>query len=181
MAIKKNKLKHLSLFSGLGGIDLGFNQAGFQTIFSTDNSEDCVETLKKNFKEVVIECKDIRDLDINFLREKLHKNVKNIDIVTGGPPCPPFSKSRFYRKDFPKGMDDPEANNVKEYFRIIQILKPKFFLFENVPAITSKRQNGAFEYILKTADELKYKTKFQVINAADYGVPQKRERFIMIG
>ena len=124
------KPKVVSLFSGCGGMDIGFKTAGYQIILSTDNWPIAVETLKNNTQgKQEILCSDIGE--VNFKRIK--KRHGEIDVLIGGPPCPPFSKSRFYRESLPRGMKDEVANHtMSNYFRAVKELKPKTFVFENV-------------------------------------------------
>ena len=90
-----NNPKIVSIFSGVGGIDSGFEQVGFQTVFALDIWEKACESLKKNFPNCEVVCGDIAKIDFT----KIKKKHQTIDGLVGGPPCPPFSKSRFYRKE----------------------------------------------------------------------------------
>ena len=90
----------VSIFSGVGGIDFGFEKAGFQTVFASDIWDKACESLKANFPKAEIDCDSIENIDF----KKLKKKYKEIDGLVGGPPCPPFSKSRFYRKEKERGI-----------------------------------------------------------------------------
>lgn len=173
-----NKPKIVSLFSGVGGIDSGFDKAGFETIFATDVWNKACESLAQNFKTAEIVCSDIQNISF----KKLKKDYKDIAGVVGGPPCPSFSKSRFYRVEKDRGIEDEIGFiTVSNYFRAIEELEPKFFFFENVHGFVYKPHEAALRFIEAESDRLGYKIFHKVVNAADYGVPQTRERFICVG
>lgn len=172
------KPKIVSIYSGVGGIDFGFEKAGFQTIFATDIWQRACESLQVNFPNTKVVCDDIENIDFT--------NIKNehteIDGLVGGPPCPPFSKSRFYRKDKERGINDVDGfKTVSHYFRAVEELSPKFFLFENVHGFVYKPHKSALELVENESKRLGYKIFHKVVNAADYGVAQTRQRFICIG
>lgn len=172
------KPKIVSVFSGVGGIDFGFEQTGFETIFASDIWDRACESLKVNFPNTEVVCDNIENIDF----KKIKKTYKNIDGLVGGPPCPPFSKSRFYRKEKERGIDDEDGfMTVSNYFRAVEELDPKFFFFENVHGFVFKPHKSALEMVEMESKRLGYKIFHKVINAADYGVPQTRQRFICIG
>jgi len=175
----KTKPKVISIYSGAGGLDLGFNKAGYKILYATDYWAPACNTLKKNNHTEIIECKDIRDVDYKKILNKLR--LKNIDCLIGGPPCPAYSKSRFYLTEKKRAMDDVNAFTLKEYFRAINELQPKVFLFENVHGFVYKPHMAAFEYLKNTSRKLGYRINHKVINTADYGIPQTRERFFCVG
>jgi len=103
-------------------------------------------------------------------------------LLAGGPPCPAFSKSRFYRKDKPRALDDPvAAETIGGYLRVLEDVRPRVFLLENVRGLAYGIHREALEHILATATSLGYYTSWQVVNAADFGAPQIRERCIVTG
>lgn len=168
----------VSLFSGAGGIDIGFKKAGYKTIFATDVWDTACETLKINKMAEDIFCGDIRDINFKDLKNKYGE----IDCLIGGPPCPPYSQTRHYLIGKADGFNDERAGfAVPEYFRALKILKPKIFLFENVDGFTFKTHNEEFNYLKETAEKLGYNITYKVINCANYGIPQTRKRFICIG
>ncbi len=172
------KPKIVSVFSGVGGIDFGFEKAGFETVFASDIWNKACESLKANFPNSVIVCDTIENVDF----KKIKKKYKVIDGLVGGPPCPPFSKSRFYRKEKERGIDDEDGfMTVSNYFRAVEELNPKFFFFENVHGFVFKPHQTALELVEKESERLGYKIFHNVLNAADFGVPQTRQRFICIG
>jgi DNA (cytosine-5)-methyltransferase 1 len=172
------KPKIVSIFSGVGGIDFGFEKAGFETVFVTDIWDRACESLKANFPNSEIICDTIENIDF----KKVRKSHKEIDGLVGGPPCPPFSKSRFYRKEKERGINDEDGFiTLSNYFRAVQDLKPKFFFFENVHGFVFKPHKSALEFVELESERLGYKIFHKVVNAADFGVPQTRQRFICIG
>lgn len=172
------KPKIVSVFSGVGGIDFGFEKAGFETVFATDIWNKACESLKANFPNSEIVCDTIENIDF----KKIKKKYKIIDGLVGGPPCPPFSKSRFYRKEKERGIEDEDGfMTVSNYFRAVEELNPKFFFFENVHGFVFKPHQSALELVETESERLGYKIFHGVLNAADYGVPQTRQRFICVG
>jgi len=173
-----SKPKIVSVFSGVGGIDAGFHDAGFDTVFATDIWNISCQSLKENFPDSEVVCDTIENIDFKAIKKK-HKKIAGL---VGGPPCPPFSKSRFYRKEKGRGIDDADGfMTVSNYFRAVEELDPQFFLFENVHGFVFKPHKSALEFIESECERLGYKISFEVMNAADYGVPQTRHRFICIG
>lgn len=171
-------IKVVSLFSGCGGLDIGFHNAGFNTVFATDNWKIACDTLRVNkIADEVVE-KDIRELDFKAIKEKF----VSIDCLIGGPPCPPYSQTRHYLIGKKDGFQDEKAGfAVPEYFRALQELDPKVFVFENVDGFMFKTHQEAFEFLKEKSHELGYNIAYKVINCADYGVPQMRKRFICVG
>ena len=168
-------MKVISLFSGCGGLDLGFKKAGYETVLATDVWEVACETLKKNKMAEQVLCEDIRKIDFKPYQGQ-------IDVVIGGPPCPPYSQTRHYLVNKASGFADDKAGfAVPEYFRAIEEIKPKAFLFENVDGFMFKTHKEPLEFLKKTSESLGYNVTFRVVNAANYGVPQTRKRFICVG
>lgn len=172
------ELKVVSLFSGCGGLDIGFKQHGFTTVFATDIWDVACNTLQKNNMAKEVLCDDVRNIDFN----RIKKENGNIDCVIGGPPCPPYSQTRHYLINKKSGLEDEKAGfAVPEYFRAIKELQPKVFFFENVDGFTFKTHKEAFDFLKYESDKLGYKISYKVINCANYGIPQTRKRFICIG
>lgn len=178
MDIKNKKPIVVSLFSGAGGLDIGFKKAGFHTVFATDVWDKACETLKLNNMADEIFCGDVRNVDFKHIKEK----YKTIDCLIGGPPCPPYSQTRHYLVGKANGFNDEKAGfAVPEYFRAVKDLSPTIFFFENVDGFTFKTHITEFEFLKDKAKELGYKITYKVVNCANYGVPQTRKRFICIG
>lgn len=168
----------VSLFSGAGGLDIGFKKAGFTTVFATDVWDTACNTLKLNNMSKEVVCADVRDIRFSSIKER----YSSIDVVIGGPPCPPYSQTRHYLVGKKGGLEDEKSGfGVPEYFRAIRELSPKIFFFENVDGFTFKTHTEAFDFLKEEADTLGYNITYKVVNCADYGIPQTRKRFICIG
>ena len=172
---QKFEFNAVSMFSGGGGIDLGITWAGFDVCYSSDIEPQLTETVRFNFPNTFVENKDIRDLTGSEILFK--SNLKSVDLIIGGPPCQAFSI--LGRRN---SFGDPRGQLVFEYARIISELKPKAFLFENVPGILNVNKGKDWnEFMNFIKENTKYKIFSNVLNAADYGVPQIRKRVFVIG
>ena len=160
-------MKVVSLFSGAGGLDLGFIKAGHQIIWANDNFPDAVKTYRKNIGNHII-CEDISKIPSNEIPEH--------DILIGGFPCQGFSVANTKR-----GENDERNKLYLELLRVLVDKQPKFFLAENVKGIMSLMQGKVFEMIIEDFKKAGYKVKHKVLNAANFGVPQRRERVIILG
>jgi len=173
----------ISLFSGCGGLDWGLRLAGFEIIYATDLEPLCAESHRANFGGATkFQVASIDSVTVESIEKASGREVGDVDLMVGGPPCPPYSKSRFYRKDKPRGLADPVGDStLGGYLRLLREIRPRAFLFENVPGFAFKVHRGALESLETSARALGYSTSWQVLNAADYGVPQIRKRFFMVG
>lgn len=175
---KKNKIKlnMISLFSGAGGMDLGFEKENFNTVFSLEYDKVFASTYIKNFPKNKLFIRNIK----SFSNEEIQKEIsnKNIDVVIGGPPCQGFSKAGNIGRMF---LDDERNYLFLEYVRFVAQVKPKIFVLENVAALSTHHRGSTIKSIIKEFNSLGYHTKFWVINAADYGIPQDRRRVFIIG
>lgn len=172
------KPKVVSLFSGAGGLDIGFKKAGFHTVFATDVWDIACNTLKANNMADEVICNDVRK--INF--DEVVNKYGEIDCVIGGPPCPPYSQTRHYLVGKADGLNDEKAGfAVPEYFRAVEEIKPRVFFFENVDGFTFKTHTEAFDFLKERSYELGYNITYKVVNCANYGIPQTRKRFICVG
>lgn len=167
----KEGFRTLDLFAGVGGIRLGFEKAGFKTIFANDFDKTCKETYDLNFSEPKLTIEDINNLDI--------KSIPKFDILLGGFPCQAFSVAG-YRKGF---KDEKGRGNL--FFRIAEILeerKPTAFLLENVKNLKGHDKGKTFKIIKETLEKLGYHIKSKVLNSMEYGnIPQNRERIFIVG
>lgn len=171
-------IRTISLFSGGGGLDIGFEQAGFNILFATDIDHDCCETLKLNRgntlnKDLVVEEKDIHALDFNSL-------PTNVDLIIGGPPCQSFSASGR-RAGGAAGQLDQRGMLFESYCKVVDYVKPKAFVFENVRGILGTNHGEDFLKIKTSFENLGYTVDYRILDAEDYGVPQQRERIIIVG
>ena len=158
----------VSLFSGAGGMDLGFEKAGFDIVWANDFFKEAVESYKKNVSKNVV-YGDITKIDSSEIPD-------DIDLVIGGFPCQGFSVANTKRS-----MKDERNFLYKEMLRIIKDKNPKFFVAENVKGLLSMEKGKVFEMIKKDFESLGYKVDAKLLNAAEYGVPQARERLVIIG
>lgn len=176
-------MRAVSLFSGCGGLDLGLHRAGFRAIFASDLDPWCATSYGKNFPDVPFFEGTASDLTKERLAEvSKGATLETVDLLAGGPPCPPFSKSRFYRKEKPRALKDAVGEEtINAYLSVLDDLRPRAFILENVAGLAYKIHGSALELIMNTASELGYTLSTRVLNAADYGVPQIRERFFVVG
>lgn len=175
-------MRAISLFSGCGGLDLGLHEAGFRTVVGMDSEPLCEETWKRNFPTVPFITKRIGDLTKVDVVEALGGNVRDIALLAGGPPCPPFSKSRFYRKDKPRALDDPNGwETINGFLDVLDWVRPQAFILENVKGLEYRVHSEALDTIISRAEGMGYAVTHGVLNAADYGVPQIRERCFVVG
>ena len=144
------KYKILSLFSGAGGLDLGFKKAGFNILYSVENDKTTFETYEYNFPKTIHLKKSITKVSKNDIREK-------VDGIIGGPPCQSWSEAGAQR-----GINDPRGKLFFEYVRIISMKKPKFFLAENVQGILFTKHSKSFNKIIKLFSGLGYEVKYQL-------------------
>lgn len=175
-------MRSISLFSGCGGLDLGLHEAGFRTALASDLETLCAETWRRNMPSVPFLGGRIGEWTRADVVAALGGRIAEIDLLAGGPPCPPFSKSRFYRKDKPRALDDPNGwETINGYLRILDWVRPRAFILENVKGLAYKVHADALNTIIARAEKLGYKVTTGVLNSADFGVPQIRERCFVIG
>ncbi|WP_414496209.1 DNA cytosine methyltransferase [Stenotrophomonas maltophilia] len=163
----------VGLFVGGGGMDLGFRQAGFKLLAATDNEPAAMDTHQLNWPGVPFILGDIRELTAAKISEAI--GGKRPDVIIGGPPCQGFSTlgSRL--------SSDPRNDLVDAFIRIVDGLRPQAVIVENVRAISTEYKGRYRDYIIEKFESIGYKIKFDVLNAADYGVPQNRRRAFFVG
>lgn len=161
-------MKIVSLFAGAGGLDRGFEDAGFKTIWANEYDKDIWETYEKNFPDTILDRHSIRDVPSN--------EVPDCDGIIGGPPCQSWSEAGTLR-----GIKDEKGQLFYEFIRILRDKKPKFFLAENVSGMLAQRHSEALKNIKKLFSESGYNLSFRLLNAVDYCVPQTRKRCFFIG
>lgn len=170
----KQKINFVDLFSGAGGLLRGFMDAGYTPLLSIENWKPSIETHKKNYPDVPIIDKDIREVSKKDVLEVISEN--RCDVVVGGPPCQGFSTIGKRMRD------DPRNSLILEFVRIVDILKPKFFLMENVRGMLSPRNKSLVEEVLESFKKIGYsRVVKKVLCAADFGVPQMRYRVFFLG
>jgi DNA (cytosine-5)-methyltransferase 1 len=175
----------ISLFSGAGGMDYGFEAAGFETAVAVEFDHDCCETLRANRSWPVIE-RSIFEVPTEELLGAGNLRAGDADLLIGGPPCQPFSKAGYWAKGDSARLDDPRADTLAAYLRVLEEAQPKAFVLENVGGLAYSGKDEGLRLLLDRIQGInrrlgtKYRPSWKVVNAADYGVPQIRERFLLI-
>lgn len=168
--------KVIDLFAGVGGLSYGFaHDSNFQIIAANEILKPMAIAYSLNHPTVKVYNKDIKDFSLNDLTTDFGLNKGDIDIVIGGPPCQAYSTVGK------RLIDDPRGKLFQEYFRVLSEIRPKIFLFENVKGLLSIQNGDLFSQIISLFQSLGYNVNWSVLNAADYGTPQIRERVIIIG
>ncbi len=196
----------ISLFTGAMGLDLGFEMEGFDIRMALDNNKDAIATIKKNRPTIPIIGDSIFNIRTSEILEEARLKVGEATVVTGGPPCQPFSTAG--RR---KSVEEKKGQLVYQFLRVVKESQPRFFVFENVAGLVSaarkhisfyarikkekkkeeiapeERLGSAFERFLEEFQKIRtpsgryYSINWDVVNSADFGVPQKRKRFILLG
>ncbi|MFA5531218.1 MAG: DNA cytosine methyltransferase [Thiohalomonadaceae bacterium] len=161
-------MKIVSLFSGAGGLDLGFKKAGYNIIWANDNNPSLNTTYTSNHPETIYCSRDIRRLS--------YTDVPDCDGIIGGPPCQSWSVAGNQ-----KGLEDDRGKMFLEFIRLINEKQPLFFVAENVKGILLPKHQTAYDYIMNKFADSGYNTSTYLLNARDYNVPQNRERVFFIG
>lgn len=179
-------MRAISLYSGIGGLDFGFEQAGFETAVALEFDRTACRTLRLNRAWPVVEA-DINDVTSKQILSTAGLEPREADILFGGPPCQPFSKSSYWVRGDALRLDDPRANTLTAYLRVLRDTLPKTFLLENVFGLAYQGKDEGLQYILDGIAEINkekkvnYSVSWRVINCAEYGVPQIRERVFLVG
>ena len=170
-----HKPSAISLFAGAGGCSLGFQQAGFNVWFATDIDRDAVDSYQRNFPETPCEAADVRDLGPEALLAKIGLCSGELDILLGGPPCQGFSSAGI------KSGEDPRNSLVRHYVRLLEGIRPKWFVMENVEGLLTNdgglHVRDAVEAFLNAG----YSVNLEKVYAQGYGVPQRRKRVLIVG
>lgn len=161
-------MKIISLFTGAGGLDLGFQQAGFHTVWANEYDASIWETFEKNFPSTKLDRRSITDISAS--------DIPDCDGIIGGPPCQSWSEAGAGR-----GINDHRGQLFYDYIRILKEKQPKFFLAENVSGILQPKHADAFLKILQEFRNAGYVVSYKLLNANDYGVPEDRLRVIIVG
>lgn len=175
----------ISLFSGAGGLDLGIEAAGFSVRAAVEYNRDAALTMEANFNHLSSEVITKSILEVptrDILKEAGFERREAPDLLIGGPPCTPFSKSGFWLEWKRDGLD-PVAGLLQEYTRVLAEAKPRHFILENVAALTfnNKASRPSFTRLLNEIDKAGYDFTYGVLAASDFGVPQVRQRLIILG
>ncbi|WP_220614842.1 DNA cytosine methyltransferase [Hymenobacter sp. HSC-4F20] len=172
------KLKVLSLFSGGGGLDIAFHDAGFEVVEMVEKDLSCVQTLNHNAQQGKL-LEGSRGICVDVTTYEPNPDT-DVDFIIGGPPCQSFSAAGR-RMAGAMGTASPGGQLFQHYVRLLKMLQPRGFLFENVLGLLSAQQGSAWRAMREAFNEAGYQTSVHVLDAADYGVPQHRERVIVIG
>lgn len=160
-------MKIISLFSGAGGMDLGFENAGYNIIWANEFDKTIWETYRKNHNAT---------LDTRSISDITPDEIPDCDGIIGGPPCQSWSLAGSMR-----GIEDKRGQLVYDYVRILEGKRPKFFLFENVPGILSNKHIEEFKKLIQVFQDIGYDVQYKLLNSADYGIPQIRKRVFIVG
>jgi DNA (cytosine-5)-methyltransferase 1 len=176
--MSRNKKLAVSLFCGIGGLDLGFESAGFEIAIAIDNNPKVLELYRLNFPETTVLCRDIGEISASEIREIIQQKCPNwngeIDVIIGGPPCQGFSVAG--KQD----VNDERSQLVLKFINLVVELNPLMFVMENVPAIAWKKFAGITGNAIAVIEEHYILSKW-LLTASDYSVPQKRQRAIWVG
>lgn len=167
-------MRIISLFSGCGGLDLGFEKAGFEIPVANEFDKTIFETFKINHPHTKLIEGDVRQITKNDIEKYLGDG--NIDGIIGGPPCQSWSEAGALR-----GIEDARGQLFFDYIRILKEFKPKFFLAENVSGMLANRHSEAVKNIISLFDKAGYDVSLTLVNAKNYGVAQERKRIFYIG
>lgn len=173
---KKEGLKVIDLFSGVGGLSYAFaHDKNFQIVAANEILPNMAKAYSLNHPLVKVYAEDIRGFSLVGISNDLNISEDEIDIIVGGPPCQAYSTVGK------RLIDDPRGKLFQEYYRVLKEFNPKFFLFENVRGLLSMQNGELFDTIISLFESLGYKVTYKLLNAADYGAPQIRERVVIIG
>jgi len=170
------KIKVIDLFCGVGGLSYGFaHNPAFQIVAANDVLPAMAQAYQLNHPGVKVYQTDIKNLTFQQLQSDLELQTNSVDIVVGGPPCQAYSTVGK------RLIDDPRGKLFQEYYRMLKEIQPRFFLFENVKGLTSMQGGELLKTIISLFESLGYRVRYKILNSADYGAPQIRERVIITG
>lgn len=176
----------ISLFTGIGGLDFGFEEAGFDTRVALEIDRHACNTIRLNRDWAVIE-DDVNAVSSADLLNRAGLAPGEADMLIGGPPCQPFSKSGYWARGDALRLDDPRADTLTGYLRVLRDTRPRAFLLENVYGLAYQGKDEGLRYILDGIAQINretgtnYNVSWQMLNTAEHGVPQARERVFMVG
>lgn len=181
------KKRCISLYTGAGGLDLGFEAAGYKTQVAIEMDPHACATLRHNRPEWALIERDIHSVSSEEILNLGNLQEGDADVLIGGPPCQPFSKSGYWANGDAKRLEDPRSTTLEAYLRVLAHTKPKVFLLENVVGLAYQKKNEGMVLLRKTIESINkecgtsYTFEAQVLNAAMFGVPQERERVFIVG
>jgi DNA (cytosine-5)-methyltransferase 1 len=179
-------MKAISLFSGIGGLDFGFEAAGFQTRVALELDRHCCRAIRLNRPDWAVIEDDVNVVVPGTILAKAELAYREADVLIGGPPCQPFSKSGYWVRGDTLRLDDPRAGTLQGYLQVLRATAPRAFLLENVGGLAFADKNEGLRFILDGVKRINadigtnYQVFWRVINTAEYGVPQIRERTFLV-
>ncbi len=177
----------ISLYTGAGGLDLGLEAAGYATKVAVEFDRWCAKTIRANRRRWQVIDDDIHDVSSRRILRAAGLKKGEAALVAGGPPCQPFSKSGYWANGDSRRLDDPRADTLTAFMRVVRDTLPKAFLLENVYGLVYEGKDEGLRHLLQLVEQINresranYVVNWAVLNAADYGVPQVRERAFLIG
>lgn len=178
---KETKINAIDLFAGAGGFSQGMESAGFNVVAAVEFNEQIAETYKYNHPNTKMFVDDIRNISADEMKSLFDKKNETCDIIFGGPPCQGFSMAGNRIRSKVSFLEDKRNFLFKEYIRMVDKLRPKIFIIENVPGILNYNDGAVKDEIYETFNKMGYQLHSKILCAADYGVPQLRKRAIFIG
>ena len=176
----------ISLYTGVGGLDFGFEAGGYRTAVAIEQDPAACRVLRENRNWPIIE-DDIHRVSTADILSAAGLCPGEADVLVAGPPCQPFSKSGYWRNGTTGRLDDPRADTLGAFLRVLEEARPKSFVLENVYGIAFRGKDEALEYLMNGINRINkrqntnYDFTYEKLNAAEYGVPQKRERIFLVG
>ena len=180
-------LDTISLYTGIGGLDFGFEAAGFRTAAAVEFDAPACRQVRLNRPDWGLLEGDIHEISSETILRKAGLAPGEADILIGGPPCQPFSKSSYWVNGDSLRLDDPRADTLTAYLRVLRDTRPKAFLLENVYGLVYQGKDEGLQYLEDGIQQINretgtyYKIEWKLLNAAHYGVPQSRERVFLVG
>lgn len=173
------KLSGIDLYSGAGGLSLGFEEAGFNILYAVEHDKHAAETYRRNRegKAVFVDTRDIKEISPRDIMTRLGIKKCQLDFIIGGPPCQGFSTSNMKTRS----PDNPQNHHIYKFVEFVKEIKPKWFLMENVGGLDSFENGEVREELIRMFDAGGYKTKCMILNAVNFGVPQNRHRIFFVG
>ena len=181
------QLTAISLYTGVGGLDFGFEAAGFRTTVGVEFEPVACRTLRRNRPDWKVIERDIHEVPSEEILDNAKLRPGAADVLVGGPPCQPFSKSSYWVTGDAARLEDPRADTLTAYLRVLRDTRPRTFLLENVYGLVYKGKDEGLQHLLAGIARINrdvgtnYRVCWKLLNAADFGVPQLRERVFLIG
>lgn len=181
------RLSAISLYTGVGGLDFGFEAAGFHTVAAVEIDEAACRVIRRNRPTWGLIEGDIHDISSKKILATAGLTPGEADVLIGGPPCQPFSKSSYWVNGDALRLDDPRADTLTAYLRVLRDTRPKAFLLENVYGLAYKGKDEGLRYLLNGIEQINrdagthYSVQWKILNSVHFGVPQIRERVFLVG